>query len=384
MEKSEKEEYQNRVYNLQTSMIKNNIDTVLITSPHNFRYFTCLDSYFWESPSRPWFLLIPQKDNPIAIIPYIGKTALEKTWIKNIKTWDSPQPDDEGVSVLTEGIFSISNKGNNIGCEIGSESQLRMSIKDFNQLQKNLTELNFVDASPFIWSIRIIKSDYEIKKIKKIISIASEAFDNLPKQISIGMTEKEICSLFKKILIDKGADHTLYMSCASGLGGYDQIICDPTNKKLSKGDILIIDTGTTKDGYFCDFDRNFAFNYINDEAKEVYDVLWNTAEKGMSTAKPGITCSEVNYEMLQILKSAGLKSNNVGRMGHGLGLQLTEPPSIMATDKTVLKENMVITIEPSFEYKPGVMLVHEEDILITKNGYERLTTRTPKSIPIIE
>jgi len=73
----------------------------------------------------------------------------------------------------------------------------------------------------------------------------------------------------------------------------------------------------------------------------------------------------------------------VGRMGHGLGLQLTEPPSIMNNDNTILQENMIITIEPCFEYKPNRMLVQEENILITNKGYERLTTRTPKKIPII-
>ena len=70
-------------------------------------------------------------------------------------------------------------------------------------------------------------------------------------------------------------------------------------------------------------------------------------------------------------------------MGHGLGLQVTEPPSIHIEDKTILKENMIIALEPCFEYMPGKMLVHEENILITKNGYELLTSRTPKNIPII-
>ena len=70
-------------------------------------------------------------------------------------------------------------------------------------------------------------------------------------------------------------------------------------------------------------------------------------------------------------------------MGHGFGLQLTEPPSIMPNDKTILRENMVIAVEPFLEYAPGKMIVQEENILITKDGFERLTSRTPKKIPII-
>ena len=241
----------------------------------------------------------------------------------------------------------------------------------------------FVDASPLIWELRMIKSKNEISKIKKIISIASQAFDELPNYIKIGQSEIEISNIMKKRMLDLGADHTLYMSCASGLGGYNQIICDPTEKKLIDGDILIIDTGTTLDGYFCDFDRNFGFGKIANSAHIAYEILWKAAEEGMSKAKPGNTCADIYNAMSNTLHKKNPNLNSIGRMGHGIGLQLTEPPSIMSNDNTVLRENMVIAIEPCLEYEPGTMVVQEENILITKNGFERLTSRTPKTIPII-
>jgi len=377
------EEYRTRVSNLKIDMENNKLDAILITSPHNFRYFTGLNSNFWESPTRPWFLLIPQVGDPIAIIPLIGQTALEKTWIKNIQTWSSPQPNDEGITALkTAMIKTLPNKAR-IGSELGLESHLRMSIDDFDRLRDNLKNYKFLNASDIIWKVRMIKSQNEIKKIKKITKIASAIFDNFSEKLHIGMTEIEICNIFKKELIDKGADHTLYMSCASGQGGYNQIICDPSEKKITDGDILIIDTGSTFDGYFCDFDRNYGFGKINKESQDAYNVLWEATEKGLEQAMPGSTCKEISEAMLSILQKAGLNSNNVGRMGHGLGLQLTEPPSIMSNDTTILKENMIMTIEPCFEYTPGKMLVHEENILITTDGFERLSTRTPKTIPII-
>ena len=77
-------EFEMRVKRARELMEKNNIDILLLTTPHNFRYFTGLDSYFWESPTRPWFLLIPIEQEPIVVIPSIGKTALSKTWINNI------------------------------------------------------------------------------------------------------------------------------------------------------------------------------------------------------------------------------------------------------------------------------------------------------------
>ena len=376
-------EFEERLTRARLLMQEKKLEMLLVTSPHNFRYFTGFDSYFWESPTRPWFLLLSLDHDPIAIVPSIGKTALKKTWIKNVKTWQSPNPNDEGITVLQDTILSIQSNQCSIGCEIGMESHLRMSIKDFQKLNTNLKNHSFVDASPLIWKLRMIKSENEISKIKKIISIASNVFDELPKNLQIGQSEIEICNIMKKTLLDLGADHTLYMSCASGPGGYDQIICDPTEKKLQIGDILIIDTGTTLDGYFCDFNRNFSFGKLADSAKMAYDILWLAAEAGMNSAKSGATCADVSNAMLSILQKNGLSSNSVGRMGHGIGLQITEPPSIMSNDSTVLQENMVIAIEPCFEYAPGTMLVHEENILITNNGHERLTSRTPQTIPII-
>ena len=377
-------EYQKRVKDLQVNMQNNNIDLTLITSPHNFRYFTGLDSYFWESPTRPWFLLISQNKNPVAIIPSIGKTALQKTWIKEIKTWPSPQPKDEGVSELKKYISKVLPNKGKIGCELGLESHLRMSINDFDYLRNSLSNLKFIDASIIIWKQRIIKSQNEIKKIKEIILIASKVFDNFQNQINIGMTEIEICKIFKKELINEGADHTLYMSCSSGNGGYDQIICDPSDKIIQKGDIMVIDTGTTLDGYFCDFNRNYGFGSISKESINAYNYLWEATERTLDKLRPGISCAEIYESLFDVLKNTGLQSNNVGRMGHGLGLQLTEPPSIMKKDKSVLEENMIITIEPSLEYSPGKMLVHEENVLITKGGYELLSSRTPKKLPIVK
>ena len=279
--------------------------------------------------------------------------------------------------------YLLVKKKSRIGCELGKENFLRITINDFNKLKNNLSNSDIIDASSIIWEMRMIKSKNEIDKIKKIISIASQAFDELQNYINIGQSEIEITNIMKKKLIDLGADHTLYMSCASGLGGYDQIICDPTEKKLSEGDVLVIDTGTTYDGYFCDFDRNFGFGKISDDVVKTHDILWEALEIGMQIAKPGNTFADINNAMAKILEKNNPISNNVGRMGHGIGLQLTEPPSIMAGDNTPLQENMTIAIEPCLEYAPGIMLVHEENILITNNGFERLTSRTPQKIPII-
>ena len=114
-----KAEFEERLKKTRLLMQEKELEMLLVTSPHNFRYFTGFDSYFWESPTRPWFLLLPVNDDPIAIIPSIGKTALQKTWIKNLITWKSPNPEDEGISALQNAILSINSNKCLIGCELG-------------------------------------------------------------------------------------------------------------------------------------------------------------------------------------------------------------------------------------------------------------------------
>ncbi len=377
-----KEEFTNRISKIQKNLDRENIEAIIITSPSNFRYFSGLDSNFWESPTRPWFLVISKK-NPIkAIIPSIGITALEKTLIKDIEVWQSPNPNDEGVTLLKKTIknFPINSK---IGFELAFESHLRMSIQDFINIQKELSDYKFVDVSKIIWGLRKIKSENEIENISQICSIASNVFDTFPEKIYTNITEKKATSIFKKELINNGADYIMYMACASGEGGYDQIITNPTEKKLNNGDILIIDTGSTLNGYFCDFDRNFGFGKINDISLDAYTKLWESIESTLEIIKPGISCAEIYSSLSKNLIAKDGNDGSVGRMGHGLGLQLTEPPSIMKNDHTVIEKNMIITLEPSIELDKNKILVQEENLLITENGYKLLSTRTPEKLPII-
>ena len=377
-----KEEFAKRISKIQENLDRENIEAIIITSPSNFRYFSGLDSNFWESPTRPWFLVISKK-NPIkAIIPSIGITALEKTLIKDIEVWQSPNPNDEGVTLLKKTIKNFP-KNSKIGFELAFESHLRMSIQDFINIQKELSDYKFVDVSKIIWGLRKIKSENEIENITQICSIASNVFDTFPEKIYTNITEKKATSIFKKELINNGADYIMYMACASGEGGYDQIITNPTEKKLNNGDILIIDTGSTLNGYFCDFDRNFGFGKINDISLDAYTKLWESIESTLEIIKPGISCAEIYSSLSKNLIAKDGNDGSVGRMGHGLGLQLTEPPSIMRNDHTVIEKNMIITLEPSIELDKNKILVQEENLLITENGYKLLSTRTPEKLPII-
>ena len=376
-------EFETRLSNAQKIMQVYQLDSLLLTTPHNIRYFTGYDSQFWESPTRPWFLVIPASSKPIAIVPEIGESEFNKTWLDDIRTWPSPRPKDEGISLLKAALEDLNKSHGNVGAEFGKEMAIRMPVKDLEKLKETIN-LNIIDGSDALWDIRMVKTNAEIEHIKYICSIASDAYNQLPSKLAIGDTERDAVRKLKIDMLQKGADSVPFMPGISGEGGVSQIVCGPTDKVLNNGDILFIDTGSTYDGYFCDFDRNYAFGKISSEVERVHETLWLATEAGIKAAVPGATTDEVWVAMNTIIQDAGAIGNNVGRLGHGLGLQLTEPPSHRPGDNIRIVENMVLTIEPVMEYAPGKMIVHEENIAITKDGSRLLTKRAPRQMPIIK
>ena len=376
------EEFEMRLERAQELLYKNKLDALLITIPSNLRYFTGIDTNFWESPTRSWFLVVPLFGNPIAIIPEIGEKLFKKTFIKDIHTWPSPNLKGDDISPLKSLLETLPSRFGAIGAELGKEMSIRMPTIDFNLLQDNF-KFDIVDGASLIWALRSVKTLNEIKKIEKVAQIVSEVFCVLPTFISASDSERDVAKKVKKEILKGGVDSIPYLPVISGRGGVSQIIGNPTDKLISLGDFLFIDTGSTFDGYFCDFDRNFAIGTASDELKRTNEILWHATEEGIKNLVPGAKTQDVWKKINKKIEDFGFMVKGEGRYGHGVGLQLTEPPSISSFDNAIIQENMVLTIEPSIEYKPGKIIVHEENIFVSKDGPVLLTKRATKELPLI-
>jgi Xaa-Pro aminopeptidase len=292
-------------------------------------------------------------------------------------------PDDDGVSLLAGTLKDIARTHGRIGVPLGHETHIRMPAADFDRLRGALGNIEITDAAGIVRALRNLKSEAEIDKIREACRIASDGYGNLPGHARAGQSEREICHALKIDLLARGADGAPFLVGASGPGGYDNIIVGPTDRVLGEGDVLFIDTGTVYDGYFCDFDRNFAFGDVGDEARRAHDVAWRATEAGMAAARPGVTAEALAAAMWAVLEDGGALGNDVGRLGHGLGMQLTELHSNMPGDETVFEPGMVITLEPAMSFAPGKLMVHEENIVIREGAPELLTRRAPREMPVI-
>lgn len=383
----------------QAIMAEHNLGAMLFAAETDIRYFTGFMTQFWQSPTRPWFVILPASGKPVAVIPTIGVPLMRDCYIGDIRSWASPAATDDGVSLLVATIRETLKTGG-LGVPMGRETSLRVPLGDILEIIDALDDIELADITPEIQLLRMRKSPAEIAKLRHISAIASDVFATVPDWVHAGLPLAEMFRQFKIRALEAGVDDVSYLVGSAGPGGYFDIIAPPNERPLAVGDIFMLDTGCLWDGYFCDFDRNFAIGTASDGALAAHQQLFDATEAALAIAKPGTRACDLYQAMDAILRPSALAGrdgsgnddsgggdsgggDDVGRYGHGLGITLTEPPSHTKWDTTILTANTALTLEPSIIYDGGFLMVAEENILITETGVELLSRRANRDLPII-
>ena len=368
-----------RLNALQQQIQQQGWDGVWLCNEHDLRYYTGFHTQFWHSLTRPWFLVVPANGEPIAIIPSIGACGMAQTVIKDIRPWSSPKRDDDGISLLRQCLNDLPRRHGKLGVPLGEESFLRLPQQNFTTLQQGLA-LEIFDAQAILWRQRLVKSPAEIAKIGFCAQTTAKLMHGLAKHIRRGQTQREICQTLRKQVIDAGLDHSPFLIAGAGQGGYSDIIMGPDDSVPQDGSVMIIDTGSQFDGYFCDFDRNYAFGAVASETLRAHERLWHATETVLQSLEPGIRCDQIFQHFATLLDPYQAGNGGIGRVGHGLGMGLTEWPSLHPDYRVALPVGAVITIEPVLMLDDQRMLVHEENIVLNTGGATLLSQRTPQAL----
>lgn len=372
-------EYADRTRRAQDLMRKAELEALLLTTEPEVRYYTGFLTRFWESPTRPWFVVLPVTGKPIAVIPSIGAHLMGQTWIDDIRTWCAPDYTDDGIGLLTDTLSEVTGTGGRIGLADHIESHVRLPRAALRDLKTRLAPRRLVSDAAVTRTVRLVKSDAEITKIGHAAAIANRAFDRVADIASPARPLVHVFRDFQRLCLEEGADWVPYLAGAAGEGGYGDVISPAGDTPLRAGDVLMLDTGLVWDGYFCDFDRNFSVGHSAPDVRDAHAKLIDASAAAFALAKPGTVIAELFHAMAAICGTDA----TAGRAGHGLGMQLTEWPSILAADRTVLVPGMVLTIEPSIEVSPGKLMVHEENIVIRDSGAEYLSSPQEPTMRVI-
>ncbi|MGX9354667.1 M24 family metallopeptidase [Roseobacteraceae bacterium S113] len=366
-------EFEARCAAAQALMAEAGLEALLLTTEAELRYYTGFLTRFWESPTRPWYLVLPASGAPIAVIPSIGAHLMGQSWITDIRTWSAPDYNDDGISILSEALASVSSRNGLIGLADQMESHARMPRADLARLEAALAPRKITGDSTITRRLRMVKSEAEIVKIRLACQTADRAFDRVSEIAREGTPLSEVFRRFQMLCLDEGADWVPYLAGAAGRGGYGDVISPATDAPLAQGDVVMLDTGLIRDGYFSDFDRNVSVGPPAPDVAAAHARLIEATEAAFVAAKPGARICDLFEIMARITNPSGAPQD-AGRLGHGLGMQLTEWPSIIAADATELVPGMVLTLEPSVVLGPERLMVHEENIVIRETGAEYLST----------
>ncbi|GEK59450.1 hypothetical protein CHL76_11915 [Marinococcus halophilus] len=362
-----------RVLNCQKRLKQEEYTGLILSAEPNINYYSDFRTHApWSTMARPIFLFIGHTGLPILYV-HVFQYPEAKMIAKGCEVRYYENLFSAIESELAGIMQELDMAKGKVGVEKGKEQLIGFNVNVYEALKKNLPQATFFDASKLIWSQRMIKSEKEINCIKRACDATSYAHEQTFAAIQPGMTEWEIARLAQQYMLDGGADYPGFVLITSGAGNYDRLSKTATERALSKGDFIFLDLGAKYNGYWSDFSRT-GFLGKKDEQRNFYqdkihEVTMNTIEH----ISPGVPVTEVVDICTAEIKKAGISTNfECGRLGHGMGLMSTEPPSIMKEDNAILEEGMIINLEPGIVNELGAFIL-EEDLVITKNGCEILS-----------
>ena len=233
-----------------------------------------------------------------------------------------------------------------------------------------------------ITSSREIKEAEEIECIKKAQSIAEAAFNHVLTFIKPGVTEKQIALELDFYMLSHGAEAVSFETIAVTGAKSSMPHGVPDDTIVKDGDFITMDFGAVYKGYHSDMTRTVAVCNVSDKQKKIYDIVLKAQENALSVLKSGLSCAQADKAARGIIEDAGYGDYFGHGTGHGVGVEIHEEPSLSPRSKQTLKEGDVVTVEPGI-YLPSEFGVRIEDMaLITKDGYENLTS-APKELIIL-
>ena len=367
-------EYPQRLERLRALMVERGFEAVLLGTGANLAYFSGYPSPARSVP-RPFFVLLPLIGDPV-FLTHMGHAAEVRkfSWISDVRSYAplARVPVESIKAALAEkGLL-----GATIGMELGTEQAFDFSHLEFMRLRAALADASLTDAAPLLWALRMVKSAWEISCIRQACKVTSEAYSETFASARGGMSERQVY-LSMNDYLSQHSDGTIFLAITSGTGNYDLVTKPPEDRPLIPGDLVWMDAGCTVNGYWSDFSRAGCVGKPTDEQCRAQDAMHQITWDAISRMRPGVTVSSIwrfcNRELDALpFRITSSITQLAARVGHGMGLAMTEPPHLGLHDETVLKEGMVITIEPGVATSYGTFHV-EENVLITEDGCEVLS-----------
>jgi Xaa-Pro aminopeptidase len=243
--------------------------------------------------------------------------------------------------------------------------------------------VELVPASGIVEELRAVKERSEVASMRAAAEFATAAYESLLERGLAGRTEREVALGLVRFMEDSGAEGSSFppIVAAGGHGALPHAV--PRDVAIPENTLVVIDMGALVDGYCSDCTRTLATGDIDDEAREVYEVVLRAQTESLQATTAGAECRAVDAVAREIIDAAGHEEHFGHGLGHGVGLEVHEDPRLGKTAEGALAAGNAVTVEPGV-YLPGRVGVRIEDLVIVRDGEPEILTAFTKELVTVD
>ena len=337
------------------------LDAMIVSNPVNIKYLTNLKA--------EGILILGRKENHfITDGRYIEDVNNTLTIMDGIIVHDSKNLSKEEM----ENFFLF--------CENVGFEENYITYATYKEYMYKYKINNFVETENIIEKQRAIKDQEEISKITKACLLTDKCFEYIIGFIKKGMTEKEIAYEIESFFRKNGAEKLAFDTIVASGSNSSKPHAVPTDRKIESGDVITIDMGCVCEEYCSDMTRTIFVDYIDEEVKEIYELVLKNQKQTAEEMREGFVCKNLSKMVQNDFELH--KYNLVHSLGHGVGMDIHELPFLGINSEVILKSNMVITSEPGI-YIPGKFGIRIEDTVLVGKSVGIPLTKSKKDYIII-
>jgi Xaa-Pro dipeptidase len=363
-----------RLGKLQIAIKQAGLDAVAINPGPTFSHLTGVSFHLME---RPVVMIVAGQGEPVLVLPEFEFTKAGRIPYK-VSSFTYGENPTEWEAVFRRAVTSVKLDGRKIGVE-----PRQMRLLEFWHVRAGAPEAEFPDATEALASLRLRKDEGEIAAMRKAVQVAQSALEALLLTIRVGVTERELASALTMELLRHGSDSEL---------PFAPIVCSgpnsanphatPSDRKIARGELLLVDWGATVDGYISDLTRTFAVGEVDAEWTKIASIVQEANMAGRAAGKPGVPCASVDKAARAVIEQAGYGKYFTHRTGHGIGMEGHEEPYMRGDNMHMLYPGMTYTVEPGIylDGRGGVRI--EDDVVVTKTGVDVLSD-LPRELRVV-
>ncbi len=354
--------FENRQNKLKSVLAEQGLDGILITRLSNVRYICGFTG------SAGSCIVTSNGDYFITDGRYMEQSKQEVKGFERVV--------DYGTHI------EVAQKNNLIpkGLKLAVEGDF-LSLSLYNQLNELFPDIKWESTKMILENLAAVKDESELEALRTAVEITDKVFDEVLQFFKMGISEKGI-ALELAMRYQKYGEGEAFPSIVASGPNSALPHAQPGERKLQKGDFVVVDAAAKYAGYHADMTRTVVIGKPTDKHLEIYELVKKSQQAGIDAAKAGVSCKAVDDATRDVIANAGYGDKFIHSTGHGIGLEIHTFPRLSQQSEEVLKENNVVTIEPGV-YLSGWGGVRIEDDIVVKKGGNEILNKTPRELMVL-